>query len=107
MNLNASPSKAQLRQLLARQDDRAGHHVLWVDTKGDVHLSLVPAGLSATEFEQACPGMCLRYETFQKGNEYVGPAAAADEEWVSHLFESLLQEWAGRSRDGVEYVALG
>ena len=37
--------------------------------------------------------MQMRYETFLAGNEYVGPEAAADDEWIRELFESLLKEW--------------
>jgi hypothetical protein len=37
--------------------------------------------------------MQMRYETFLAGNEYVGPEAADDDEWVAELFDSLLREW--------------
>src|SRR5262245_45076762 len=47
MNLNASPTTEQLQQLLAQHDDRAGDHILWVDDKGDVHLSQTPRNLTA------------------------------------------------------------
>ena len=93
MNLDAAPSKEQLRQLIAQGNDRAGHHILWVTKKGDVHLTLVPTDPTPAAFAQVHPEVQLRYETFQKGNEYVGPEAAADEEWLAQLFDHLLHEW--------------
>jgi len=106
MNLNASPTKEQLRQLLAPCNDLSGHHLLWADRSGNVRLSLVEE-LDPVTFQQAHPDMQLRYETFQKGNEYVGPAASNDEEWISQLLESLLQEWAkAKGKSGVAYVEL-
>lgn len=93
MNLNNTPTEEQLRQLLAGCNDRAGHHVLWVEKNGEVHISMSPAKPSLAGFQQSHPDMKLRYETFEKGNEYVGVPAAADEAWVTHLFASLVREW--------------
>src|SRR6266852_2798405 len=93
MNLNHSPTKAQLRALLAQGNDRAGNHVLWVAKNGDVHLETVANDLPPAGIGNGHPEMQLRYETFLKGNEYVGPQAAQEEEWVSQLFESLVREW--------------
>ena len=42
MNMTRKPTVTQLRTLLAKADDFAGHPILWVDKKGEVHLSLVP-----------------------------------------------------------------
>jgi hypothetical protein len=107
MNLNAAPTQEQLRDLLASGDDRTGHHVLWVSRTGDVHLTRLPPGASPAQFEERHPEMQLRYEAFEKGNEYVGPAAGDDGDWVSQLFDSLLSEWpraAGKA--GAAYVGL-
>jgi hypothetical protein len=107
MNLNAASTQEQLRDLLASGDDRAGHHVLWVSRTGEVFLTRLPPGVSPDQFEKEHPEMRLRYETFEKGNEYVGLAAADDGEWVSQLFDSLANEWpraAGNA--GVTYVGL-
>ena len=37
--------------------------------------------------------MQIRFETFQAGNEYVGPETADDAEWISELFGSLNEKW--------------
>ena len=92
MNLEKNPTVEELQSLLNACDDRAGHHVLWVDRNADVHVSRVPNG-DAPGWPAAQPDMQLRYETFQAGNEYVGPGAAADDGWVRQLLDALLTEW--------------
>jgi hypothetical protein len=105
--LNLDPTREQLRQLIAQGRDRDGHHLLWVSDTGEVQLSLVPADLTPAGFQQAHPQMRLRYEMFERGNEYVGPSAAADDAWVYRLFESLVREWPrAKDRAAVEYIDL-
>jgi hypothetical protein len=93
MNLNHNPTEQQLRDLLARYDDRAASHVLWVTKTGEVQITQLPPGRSLAELQQEHPEMQLRHETFLAGNEYVGPEAAADAEWVSELFGNLVEGW--------------
>jgi hypothetical protein len=107
MNLDANPTKQQLRELLARLDDGAGHHVLWVSKEGNVEVTPLAEGTSATTLQTLHPEMRLRYEAFLAGNEYVGPEAAEDDRWVSELFQSLLEEWQrANGKPGVEYIPL-
>jgi hypothetical protein len=93
MNLNTSPTIAQLQALTQSADDAAGNHILWVDMQGDVHLSLVPVHLSPNGFEDSQPTMRVRYETCGQGNGYVGPQAAADVSSMNRLLNSLVKEW--------------
>jgi hypothetical protein len=93
MNLNANPTIEQLRELVRQCDDAGGHHVLWVRKTGEVVISRIPDDQPLGEFEQAHPDMQLRFETFLAGNEYVGSDAAADDEWISELFERLREAW--------------
>lgn len=105
MNLNRNPSVEELRSLLRQGDDSAGHHVLWVKRTGDVELSRIPKDNSPVGFEKAQPEMQMRFETFLAGNEYVGPEAADDEEWVRELFDSLLKEWPeAKAKPEVAYI---
>jgi hypothetical protein len=49
--------------------------------------------------------MQLRCETFLAGNEYVGPDAAEDDEWIFTLFESLRKEWSqAKGKPAVAYI---
>src|SRR5262245_7917384 len=93
MNLNTNPTIEQLRELIRQGDDSAGHHVLWVKKTGEVELSRLPRDRTPSGLEQAHPEMQLRYEPFLAGNEYVGPEAADDQEWVAELFDRLRKEW--------------
>ena len=93
MNLNSNPTIEQLRELIRRCDDSAGHHVLWVKKSGDLELTKIPEDQTPVGFEKAHPDMQIRFETFQAGNEYVGPEAADDDEWIAELFDSLIEKW--------------
>ncbi|MFO0841592.1 MAG: hypothetical protein U0797_04210 [Gemmataceae bacterium] len=93
MNLNNSPTKEQLRELLRRGDDDAGHNMLWVNKGGDVILSRLPKVWPAVEPLDLLPDMQMRVETFLAGHGYVGEEAAEDEEWVADLFDMLMAKW--------------
>ncbi|MGU7780669.1 hypothetical protein [Burkholderia sp. PU8-34] len=100
MNLNNSPSIEELRAVFAAADDELGHHVLWVDTSGQVHLSALPEELGPVGFEKSQPTMRMRYETFQGGNGYVGAEAAADDRFMKEIFVALLKYWGGKHTPG-------
>lgn len=105
MNLDNNPTIEELRELIKRCDDQAGHHVLWVTKNGDVHVSRFPKDKPPIGFEEAEPEMQLRYETFEAGNEYVGPEAAEDESWLKELFDALVNEWPNaKGKPTVEFV---
>lgn len=103
MNLNNNPTAQQLSALMARCDDNAGHHVLWVSKSGDVEISLLndqgPIG-----FEEETSSMAIRYETFQRGNSYVGIDAANDANHVNSVLKHLTTEWEKYSGKGVRYI---
>lgn len=107
MNLNRHPTLAELRDLLARCDDRAGHHVLWVDPTGEVHLTRLPRGWPPSPLPVAAEEVRLRCETFHGGNGYVGPEAACDEGWLAELFDALLAAWAsGQGNPGTIHLTV-
>lgn len=105
MNMNRNPTVDELRKLIGACDDRAAHHVLWVAKDGEVHVSQVPKEESPNAFEERQADMQLRLETFQAGNEYVGPEAARDYEWMKQLFQALQGEWPkAKDKEQIEYV---
>jgi hypothetical protein len=93
MNLNSNPTAENLRELIRECDDSAGNHVLWVKKTGEVKLSRIPRDQSPIGLEKTHADMQIRFATFMAGNEYVGPEAAEDEEWVAELFDSLITKW--------------
>lgn len=95
MNLDQNPTKEQLADLIRPFDDRAAHHVLWVDRAGEVRVTRVEKRWPPPE-----PGpdvldhALVRFETFQAGNGYVGPEASASDDWITDAFDWLTREWA-------------
>jgi hypothetical protein len=105
MNMNNNPTIDELKQIFFARNDDDGHHVLWVKKNGAVELSIVPEHLNPVGFEQATPEMQVRYETFVRGNKYVGTSAAADHEFMQRVFDSLVKEWpAVKGGSRVEYI---
>ncbi len=105
MNLNSNPTPQQLRQLLAQCEDTAGNHVVWVKKSGEVDVTRISSDLSPSKFRQNHPDMQMRCETFMAGNEYVGPDAAANDEWVSELLDRLVSEWqTAKGKPDVAYI---
>lgn len=105
MNLNSSPTIEQLAVLVAPCDDEAGHHVLWVDDSGYVHVERVPDHLTPPGLEGSRPTMKMRYPTLHEGGGYVGPDAAADESYLRSLLRDLVKGWGGTFRPGqVKYL---
>jgi hypothetical protein len=103
MNLVANPSIGELRELLSNADDDAGTHVLWVDQRGNVHLEALAELTPAAWGERNEADIRLQYESFQRGNGYVGPKAAKDDAWVSRLFQSLSQQWKSGASGFIDY----
>ena len=95
MNLDNNPTKEQLADLLRPCDDRAAHHVLWVDRTGEVRVTKVEKKWPPPEpGPDVLDNSIVRIETFQAGNGYVGPEAAASDEWLTDALEWLNREWA-------------
>lgn len=93
-----------LRTLLSLQDDNAGHHVVWVDFAGFVHIDTVPDGEASAWFAKDLPNCALRFGTLMAGNGYVGKSAAADDEWVGRLYQGLMDNWpVAKSGSGDTY----
>ncbi|VUF53794.1 hypothetical protein HYP22_gp41 [Escherichia phage ESSI2_ev015] len=103
MNLNNNPTVSQLSQLISVCDDNAGHHILWVSKSGDVAVTQIN-DLSPIGFEENTPSMAMRYETFQRGNDYVGKNAAEDATHMERLLRDLLNEWPLYNGNRVRYI---
>jgi hypothetical protein len=101
MNLNNNPTKDQLRDLLRPFDDRAAHHVLWVDRGGEVHITpmvRVKWGRPPEPPQDVLDNAVVRFETFWAGNGYVG--SDVSDEWITDAFDWLLRDWAAANANG-------
>ncbi|MCI0701722.1 MAG: hypothetical protein L0241_11620 [Planctomycetia bacterium] len=107
MNLDNNPTMDQLRDLLRACDDRAGHHVLWVDRAGEVHITKVEKKWPVPQpGPEVLDNALVRFETFWAGKGYVGAEAATSDEWITDAFNWLLRDWASAKNRG-EPVLIG
>lgn len=74
-----------LRKVIASKDDSADRQ-LRITTDGIAYLS---DDVAAENLD----GLLFRFETWNKGNDYVGPAAAADDNHVLGVFAAMVENW--------------
>ena len=49
--------------------------------------------------------MQMRYATFVRGNDYVGPNAVKSDKWVNCVYDSLVKEWHGaKGKKEIEFI---
>ena len=95
---------AGLAELLSSVDDELGHHVLWVGDDGVIHLDLDPMiGPADYQRQLKAAGMKFRYETYVRGNGYVGAEAARDERWVAELHRDITRDWAAARKGYIDF----
>ncbi|MDB6052447.1 MAG: hypothetical protein JWR17_5193 [Pseudomonas sp.] len=102
MNLNNQPTIQELAQLFASQKDSLDCHILWVCDAGDVHIDRLADKAGEGEFEQSNPKMRARLKMYRRGQGYVGKKAAADENFMGQVLQTLTREW--RSLDNTSRV---
>jgi hypothetical protein len=94
MHLKKDPTKEQLKNLIAAQDDEAGDHMHWVSVEGEVFLETVPESLTPAGHAESLDGrMLFRLETMRAGNDYAGPRAAEDKEWIDRVYAALVTNY--------------
>jgi len=109
MNVNNNPTLEHVRSMFASADDNIGHHCLWIDMAGEVHLDTIPEHLTPNGFEDSQPTMAVRFETFCQGNGYVGNEAVKDDRFMAEVLDDLVRVWPHRKpgrviySDGSEY----
>jgi len=93
-----------LIELIGKCDDSAGHHILWVDFQGNVFIYLLEEKEIPFEFENKMNGkLKFRYETYGRGNGYVGKKAAEDLSSMNKLYKELLKDWVDNRTGYVDY----
>lgn len=86
MNLNQAYGLSDVKELIGSVSD-ASNTQLRVTLQGDAFISTTDVGNSNTE------GLAFRLETWDAGNDYVGAAAAQDEEWCNRILKVLQSNW--------------
>jgi hypothetical protein len=104
MDLN-NPALDDLKELYAACKDKNDNHILWVCSAGKVHIDRLPANVDPETFEQEKPEMKVRFKTYHRGKGYVGKKAAADEHFMSRMYQTLLDQWRkAQQSSSVRYV---
>jgi len=78
-------TRERVRELIGSGDD-SKHSQLRVSKDGRAYISYV---VSAEDIDN----LCFRIETWVKGNGYVGPDAANDDDWVDRVYKVLHDNW--------------
>lgn len=105
MNLKQTPCAEELKRMFASLRDKNDHHVLWVCETGQVHIDKVEPGMDAQAFAQQRPSMRLRLKTYHRGAGYVGPKAAADDQFINKVYDCLMEHWPiAERRSHVAYL---
>lgn len=102
MNLDNDPTTDQLRDLLRPLDDRAAHHVLWVDRTGEVHITPMEKTWPAPKKPgpDVLDNALVYFEPFWAGNGYVGTEGVANDEWITDALDWLARDWAASKQWG-------
>lgn len=98
MNLYKRLTRPQLRKLLASLNDKAGHHRLWVDQDGEVHVDTIAETIPmSTWLNKRMAEAKYICETWPCRSGRVGPEAAENEALVEEVFQILLTMRKGLS----------
>ena len=91
-------TEAMYKDMLANANDCIAHQ-LRVDETGNVYISTITG---AEEIED----VRFRWETWDPGNEYVGPCAASDKEYVKQSVATLKKCWEDGVRGYCDYYPI-
>ena len=84
-------TKEQLKQLINSADDNFDNQIR-VTKDGYVFISRTVGAVAIEDLQ-------FRYETWDAGNDFVGPTAACDEQYIDDLFNSIKSDW-NKKRNG-------
>jgi len=94
MNLNNQPTIDQLARLFASRKDSHDDHILWISATGDVKLDGRSPHTDERAFSQAKPELFACVKMYRRGQGYVGKKAAADNDFMGRVLQTLKSEWA-------------
>lgn len=101
MNMTKSPTLKQLHALVAKCNDNAGDHLIWVQRDGPVHVSQLAEGETPVTFEYGHRWeICFHYGVLARGRGYVGPDVLITDRHLARVFGSMLREWESRKGTG-------
>lgn len=103
MNMKKNPNIKELKELYSKHNDKAYDHVLWVSYDGEVDISNFQDQQEWTNWKRNPLGIVrYYYERYHRGNGYVGPDAANDDEFMNEVFSNLKVDWNRQAEGPVE-----
>ncbi len=93
MNMNEHPTLEEFKAFLV-QGDGETHHILWLDERGEVHLTPVPDTLSPMAWEIVGDNQ-IRFTLgiFVRAVGLCGTQVPQDDECVRRLYADLIRFW--------------
>lgn len=91
-------TEAIYKDMLSNANDCISHQ-LRVDWSGDVYISTITGAEEIDDVK-------FRWESWDPGNEYAGPFAASDHEYVKQSVDSLKKCWEDGVRGYCDYYAI-
>lgn len=85
----------EFRKLIASADDSRDNQIR-IKKDGTIYISQVVGAVNIEDLHS-------RYETYDAGNDYVGPNAAQDEAYVKRLYDEIKRNWDLGRKGYVDY----
>ena len=86
----------EFQKLIASADDSRDNQIR-ITKDGRIYISEGVVGAENIE------DLHSRYETYDAGNDYVGPNAAQDEAYVKRLYEEVKRDWVSGRKGYIDY----
>lgn len=86
----------EFQKLIASADDSRDNQIR-ITKDGRIYISEGVVGAKDIE------DLHSRYETYDAGNDYVGPNAAQDEAYVKRLYEEVKRDWVSGRKGYIDY----
>lgn len=86
----------EFQKLIASADDSCDNQIR-ITKDGRIYISEEVVGAEDIEHLHS------RYETYEAGNDYVGPNAAQDEAYVKRLYDEIKRNWDSGRKGYIDY----
>ena len=86
----------EFQKLIASADDSRDNQIR-ITKDGRIYISEGVVGAEDIE------DLHSRYETYEAGNDYVGPNAAQDEAYVKRLYDEIKRDWDSGRKGYIDY----
>lgn len=100
-NLREKTCVGDVQAILGLCDDDGSDHFIWVDNDGNVFMEEIQIVNYPSWYAKNKSKMLFRFETWNRGNGYVGQEAMCDDDWCNRILNALRENWDSFMEDGV------